>query len=169
MTKKALFFAGTAVLMAAGACAQMKSYGTPAAKADRGFLPVEAIQCEQNECVHEVTVDESQTPCKVAIHPEIMVVYRTHNAKVVWELKTPGYQFVTVKFKDQDESFLAKNKEYLARVKVPSKDQFYEMHVGATTASYRDRNTVDGAWYYSVVVKKGDKKCSIDPPIINGF
>jgi hypothetical protein len=164
-----LFFAGALVLTAAGACAQTKPYGTPAAKADGGFVPVETIQCEQNECVHEVKVDESQTPCKVVIHPAIMVVYKTRNAKVVWELKTPGYEFVSVKFKDQDEAFLTKNKEYLARVKVPSKDQFYDMHIGATTAFYRDKNTVDGAWYYSVAVKKGDKKCSIDPPIINGF
>jgi hypothetical protein len=168
MTKKALFVVGVFALSAAAACAQMKSYSSPKPQAGAGALtPVDAIVCEEKECVHEVTVDESQSPCKAVVHPQIMAVKTNHDVKVVWQLKAPGYEFVSVTFKDQDKSYVAENKAFLARVKVPSKDQFYEMHVGKTEASYKDKNTLDGSWMYNIVVKKGDKTCKIDPPVIN--
>ena len=169
MTKKALFVAAAFALGAAAACAQVKSYGpTPPKTEGRGITPVSAVICEENECKHEVTVDESQAPCKAVVNPEIMVVKKRHNVKILWNLTAPGYEFVSITFKDQVKAFL-EDKAFLSRVKVSSKDQFYDVHVGKTEAFYRDKNTVDGAWLYNVVVKKGDKICQIDPPIINEY
>jgi hypothetical protein len=171
MTKKALFFAGALIATLTGcAYAQTKTPSYGAMPATEGIQPISAATCTRSPCVEKVTVDESQSPCRVKVDPEIMVVKTNHNLKIVWKLDTPGYSFPddkAIMFKDEIPALLD-NKEFAARLSVHSKDQFSgKKKVSATEYEAIDKNSKDGSWLYNIVVTKGDKKCTVDPPIVN--
>ena len=170
MTKKALLFA--IVTSAIGsACAQMGSqssdYGAGSRSAGpRSQSPTSAAVCTSSPCEHTLTIDTSANPCTVRIEPNIMYVKHVPNAVVTWKLDAPDrFKIVDLRFKDEQKSWL---EEYGKRVATPSHKQFHDKHVNPRGADVIDDNTIDGAWYYSVVVSDGHTTCKYDPPIING-
>jgi hypothetical protein len=173
MTKKALLFAAVLAGCLGAACAQMSSPSSGYGAGDKAAgsaaqQPTTAAVCTASPCHHTITVsmDAASHTCKVVVKPDIMYVKGVKDALIDWELDAPGdFKIVSIKFKDEEDDWL---REYRKRVATPSSHQFHNKHVNARKADVTDDNTIDGSWYYSVVVSDGHTSCKLDPPVING-
>jgi len=164
--KNALWLAVAAVALAASGCSELRA-ASPG-KSAYGGSATSAQVCEKNDvdCAITVKVDTSQAPCKLVFDPEITLVYRVHDVRIVWNLDGPkDYKFVFLRFKDEVETYRVQN---ASRITTPSKDQFHDKKVAARQAQVMDKNTKDGSWYYELEVSNGRDSCKVDPPMING-
>jgi hypothetical protein len=171
MTKKALLFAAVLAGCLGAACAQMSTPSSGYGAGDKAAgsaaqQPTTAAVCTASPCRHKILVDVSGAQCRIRVEPDILYVKGVHNALIEWELDAPErFRIVSITFKDEEEEWL---KEYRRRVATPSGKQFHGKHVTARKADVTDDNSLDGSWYYSVVVSDGHATCKLDPPIING-
>ncbi|HXZ47688.1 MAG TPA: hypothetical protein VEG27_01640 [Usitatibacter sp.] len=167
MIKKALMLAAVIAPTAAGVGAQ-SPYPPKQQSAPGHQEPITAARCTESPCHLDVSVDESKEPCRVRIEPEALLLYGVRDAKIEWKLTTPGAKLVSIDFKENEKSFKGLD-TYRKHLKVRSSSQFRDKHVRDTDADVVDANSAIGSWLYAVVVKKGEKTCSVDPPIINEY
>ncbi len=125
-----------------------------------------AAVCTASPCNVKIMVNASGGQCTIRVEPDVLVVKAAPNALIKWTLDAPEhFRIVSISFKDEEEAYLKMNRK---RIATPSGKQFHGKHVNARDADITDDNSVDGAWYYGVVVSDGHVTCKLDPPIING-
>jgi hypothetical protein len=165
MTKNALWIAILVVALADAGCSELNWQNRPRPSSAAPATTAQICQ-SAGDCNLTVTIDTSQAPCKAVVNPEVTVVQRVHDVRIVWTLDAPDdYKFVYLRFKDEEAPYRVQN---AGRITIPSRDQFYGKKTGARQVQVHDKNTKDGAWYYELRVSNGTTTCEVDPPMING-
>lgn len=170
MTKKALLFAAVLSGCLGAACAQMapSDYGMSGKPTgNKTQRLTSAAVCTASPCQQTIVITHQGGSCQLKVEPEVLVVTDPHGALIQWELDGPGdFKIISLDFKDDTPAW---RELYVKRVATPSRDQFHDKHLNGRKADIMDKNTIDGSWYYGVVVGDGHTSCKLDPPIINGF
>ena len=106
--------------------------------------------CTTSPCVVTVTVDD----CRISLDRDPLHVVRIRDAELVWELASPGYEFVAdgIRFKPGSAT-----------------GQFHRNSHAANRYKWLDRNTVAGRNEYGIKVKRthGAACPEFDPVVVN--